>query len=99
VPREDLARFGVDLTERRATPGFVELMDFEIDRCRRLYRSADAGLEYLPPRSARCIRLAGALYEGILDRIEHQGNDVFAARARVPRVQKVRLVATALLRH
>ena len=48
VPQEDLRRFGVDLTERRCTPEFVELMRFEIDRCRALYRSPRRGSPMLP---------------------------------------------------
>ena len=44
IPQEDIRRFGVDLGERRCTPQFVELMKFEIARCRELYRSADEGL-------------------------------------------------------
>ena len=98
MPREDLGRFGVDLGRRRATPEFVDLMRFEIDRCRRLYRSADRGIELLPARSARCIRVASALYEGILDRIDDQGGDVFTHRARVPRRDKAWAVASSLVR-
>ena len=67
VPQEDLRRFGVDLTARRCTPAFVELMRFEIDRCPAAVRSADVGIAMLPPRSARCIGAARVLYGRILD--------------------------------
>jgi phytoene synthase len=93
IPQEDLRRFGVDLTDRRVDAAFVQLMQFEIDRCRQLYRSAELGVAMLPERSARCIAAARQLYEGILDRVEAQHYDVFTTRARVPRVQKVALVA------
>jgi phytoene synthase len=83
IPQEDLARFGVDLTERRCTPEFVGLMRFEIARCRELYRFAATGIAALPGRSARCVATAHDLYGRILDRIEAQGYDVFASRARV----------------
>jgi phytoene synthase len=33
IPQEDVKRFGVDLSERRCSPQFVELMKFEIARC------------------------------------------------------------------
>ena len=98
VPRSDLERFGVDLHERRATTGFVDLMRFEIERCRQLYASAEAGIEMLPGRSARCIRAAHSTYGGILDEIERQGYDVFAGRASVPGVTKLRLVTRELVR-
>ena len=73
VPQEDLARFGVDLAERRCTPEFVALMRFEIERCRELYRHAEEGIAMLPGRSARCVAAAHDLYGRILDRIEAAG--------------------------
>ena len=96
VPQEDLARFGVDLTSRQCTPAFVELMRFEIDRCRSLYRDAEAGIAMLPHRSARCVAAAHDLYGRILDRIEAQGYDVFARRARVPAPVKLAVAARHL---
>ena len=95
LPLEDVRRFGAEsaFAERRATPGFVELMRFEIARCRSLYASADLGVPLLPPSSARCIVAARALYSRILDRIEAQGHDVFVRRARVPTWQKAAMVA------
>jgi 15-cis-phytoene synthase len=96
VPQEDLRRFGVDLGERRCTPAFVELMRFEIARCRALYASAELGIAMLPDRSARCIRAAHTLYGAILGQIERQGYDVFARRATVPTARKALVVARLL---
>jgi 15-cis-phytoene synthase len=93
VPQEDLRRFGVDLTARRCTPEFVELMKFEIERCRVLYRSADDGVQHLPDRSGRCITGARVLYSKILDKIEEQHYDVFAQRASVSTLEKAAMVA------
>jgi 15-cis-phytoene synthase len=97
IPLEDSARFDVDLTERRVTPEFIELMRFEIARCRALYRSADIGIESLPDRSAKCVGAARVLYSRILDRIESQGYDVFSARASVRTRQKAAVVVKLLL--
>ena len=96
LPQEDLRRFGVDLAARRCTPSFVELMRFEIARCRELYRCAEGGIALLPDRSARCIRAAHDLYGRILDRIEAQGYDVFAGRARVSTPRKLAVAARHL---
>jgi phytoene synthase len=96
VPQEDLRRFGVDLTERRCSAAFVELMRFEIERCRALYASAELGIAMLPDRSARCIRAAHTLYSGILDEIERQQYDVFARRATVSTIRKAVVVARLL---
>jgi phytoene synthase len=98
VPQEDIRRFGAEeaFAERRVTPAFVDLMRFEINRARALYRSADAGVLLLPPSSARCIRAARQLYSRILDVIEASGYDVFSRRARVPTWRKAALVAGAV---
>lgn len=93
VPQEDLRRFGVDLSARRRDDAFVELMKFEIARCRELYRSADEGIAMLPAASARCIRAARVLYSGILEQIEGAGYDVFTDRVRVPTWKKVATAA------
>ena len=97
IPQEDVRRFGVDLSRRECTPQFLELMKFEIARCRSLYASADNGIAMLPNRSARCIRAARVLYSRILDRIEQQQYDVFAKRASVSTVQKALTVARLVL--
>jgi len=52
----------------------------------------------LPPRSARCVAVAHDLYGRILDRIERQGYDVFASRARVATPVKLAVVARHLRR-
>ncbi len=99
VPQEDLARFpgAFDaLNQRGVTPGFVELMGFEIERTRALYGQADAGLADLPPASARCVRAARDLYSRILDVIEANGYDVFSRRASVPTWRKAAVMAAAV---
>lgn len=98
LPQAELRRFGVDLAERRVTPDFVELMRFQVSRCRRLYADAAEGERWLPPRSERCVRTARRLYGAILDRIEEAGFDVFAGRVSVPTAAKLRLVAAELRR-
>jgi phytoene synthase len=97
IPQEDIDRFGARaaFTVRGVTPEFVALLQFEIERARALYRSADAGIALLPPSSARCIRAARVLYSRILDAIEANDYDVFASRATVPAWQKWMTVLSA----
>ena len=99
VPQEDLDRFGADPRRRTVDGPWRDLMRFEIDRCRALYRSADRGLELLPPSSARCIGAARTLYSEILDRIEAADYDVFTSRASVPTWRKASLAARLVVRH
>jgi phytoene synthase len=89
LPKEDLERFGADPTARRVDGAWCELMAFEIERARALYRSADRGIPMLRGRAARCIATARVLYSGILDEIEAARYDVFSRRVRVPTSRKV----------
>ena len=97
IPQEDVRRFGVRLEERRCTPEFVELMKFEIARCRELYDSADKGLAMLPNRSRKAITAARKLYSRILDKIEDRNYDVFSGRASVSTASKAVMVMRMLL--
>ncbi|MBI2710648.1 MAG: phytoene/squalene synthase family protein [Actinobacteria bacterium] len=98
LPREDLERFGADPHRRAVDDAWTALMRFEIERARRLYRSADLGIALLPPSSARCVRAARELYAGILDRIEADRYDVFARRVSVPGWRKAAVAARASFR-
>jgi 15-cis-phytoene synthase len=97
IPQEDLRRFDADPDQRRVTPQWRALMEFEIARTRDYYASADLGVGLLPASSGRCIRAARRLYAEILDRIEANRYDVFTRRARVPGWRKATVVAGALL--
>jgi 15-cis-phytoene synthase len=98
LPAEDVRKFGAEsaLSSRRVTPELVDLLRFEIARARELYESADLGIAWLPPASARCIAGARRLYSEILDRIEAADYDVFSTRVSVPTWRKVAVGASIL---
>ena len=101
LPAADLERFGVrrdDLAAPSASPSVRRLVAYEIDRARAHYRAALPGVTVLPARSRRCVRLAYAVYGGILDRIEQADCDVLAGRAVVPRRQRAAAVVRELAR-
>ena len=91
LPQEDLDRFGADPHRRRVDEPWRDVMRFEVERARALYRSADLGVGLLPASSARCIQAARTLYSEILDKIEASGYDVFTERATVPTWRKAAL--------
>jgi phytoene synthase len=97
LPQEDLDRFGADPARRTVDQPWRDVMAFEIERARRLYRSADRGVSMLPPTSARCIQAARTLYSEILDHIEGSGYDVFSHRATVPTWRKATLAGRMML--
>jgi phytoene synthase len=100
LPADELARFGVDHTElarRRVTPEFVALMRFQIARARALFDAADPVVDLFPADGSRLtVRLMQRTYAGILERIEHQGCDVFRARAYVSGPRKLMILGRAV---
>lgn len=104
LPAADLARFGVtpaDLGAARAAGAasgpIRELVAFEVRRARGHYERAAPGVTMLAPASQACIRAAYRLYSGILDEVEKLHYDVFARRARVPRLRRLAVAAGSVL--
>lgn len=86
LPMEDLDAFGV--TRESLLAGvvdrpFTELLKFEIDRIRRLYRYAEEGIAMLAPASRECIRTAFVLYSGILDEVVKRDYQILDRRVAV----------------
>lgn len=92
LPLEDLRRFGVsadDIRKGVVTPEFENLLKFEIERARELYRFSDPGTYRLPRRMRKAVLVSRILYSEILGRVEANGYDVFTKRARTSRWQKL----------
>jgi squalene synthase HpnC len=95
LPAEDRRRFGYteeDMSSRRCTPAFAELMRFEVERTRGYF---DRGAELLPlvPRQVRIdvdLYLRGG--RAVLDAIGRQGYDVWSRRPVVSRRRKLGLL-------
>lgn len=86
LPQESLDMFGVDrdrLRRGRVDESIRNLLAWEIERARGLYRSAEKGIRLVHPTSRDCLRTALELYEEILDEIERADYDVFHGRVRV----------------
>jgi phytoene synthase len=83
LPAEDRARFGVaeaDLAREHATPGLRALLAHEVVRARRLFASAAPAVAAAPASVRPGIRIAIAVYERVLDRVEAARFDVLARR-------------------
>ncbi|MEJ5253342.1 MAG: phytoene/squalene synthase family protein [Chthonomonadetes bacterium] len=92
LPLEDLQRFGVtegDIACGRLEEKVVELLRFEIERTRTLYREAEVGVHLLPREYRYPVLLGARLYAQILRRIETNGYDVFRRRARTSTAEKI----------
>lgn len=101
LPLEDLALF--NYTEADLFNGVVDerwrsLMQFQIQRARKFYASAEAGISALSSDARFPVWAALMLYRGILDVIERNQYDVFRKRAYVPGPQKLTYLPIARLR-
>jgi phytoene synthase len=100
LPAEDRRRHGVresDFAGRSATPELRALVAAEVRRARGLFACAEAAVEAAPASVRPGIRLACAIYLGMLDRVEARGYDVLRRRPRVA-ASRLPIVALAALR-
>jgi squalene synthase HpnC len=101
LPGESLQRFGVterEIAERRATPGFLELMRFEVERARQWFERGLPLARQVDHDLALDIELFTRGGQAILDAIARQGYDVLRRRPAISRPRKLGLVARAALR-
>jgi phytoene synthase len=101
LPLTDLERFGLTRTdlERRIVDERVRaLLQFEINRVRRLEQSARPGISLLSKDCQPCIETARVLYCGIVDAVEGIDYQVFTHRATVSLPRRLRVAIPQALR-
>lgn len=95
LPEEDRQHFGypdTDLEGRRFTPAFAELLRFEVERARELFRQGMPLVARMPAEVRGDIELFARGGLAILDKIEERGFDVWSARPSLSKWEKARLV-------
>ena len=98
LPLEDLRRFNVspdDIAQRRATPQFLELMKFEVERAREWFAKGLPLVKMVSKELAIDIELFSRGGQEILNAIERQGFDVLKSRPVISKSRKLLLVARA----
>ena len=103
IPLEDFARFGCHEGDLGAeaihaghgvrSPAVKQLLAFQAQRARDYYRRADGMLPRRDARKLVAARIMGAIYRGILSRIEAKDYDVFSEVIRVPRPRRALIAA------
>jgi phytoene synthase len=96
LPREDLARFGVDAAVLRYDERFVRLMQFEAQRAREYYDASRPLVELVAQRSRPSLWALMQIYSRLLDRIERSKYDVLERRIRLPWWEKLMIAGRAL---
>jgi squalene synthase HpnC len=98
LPLEDLCRFGVteeDIAQHRATPQFLELMKFEVQRAREWFDRGTPLVKIVNRELAVDLELFSRGGQEILNAIERQGFDVLERRPVISKPRKLWLVARA----
>lgn len=100
LPLEDLRKFGVtgdDIAHGRATPEFIALMTFEVERARDWFRRGFPLVGMVGRELAIDIELFSRGGQEILNAIERQAYDVLRQRPVISKSRKLLLVARAAL--
>ncbi len=101
IPQSDMDRFGVNVTDiqtRVANPGYQDLMKFQVDRTRDLFRQGYALHQHLDAgfKLEFSAITAGGL--AVLNAIEGQDYDTLRDRPTVSRFQKIGIMTKIYLR-
>jgi squalene synthase HpnC len=100
LPLEDLRRFGItgdDIAQRRATPQFVAMMKFEVERAREWFARGLPLVKMVNRELAIDLELFSRGGQEILNAIERQGFDVLKARPEISKSRKLLLVLRAAM--
>jgi len=100
LPLEDLRRFGVtgdDIAQRRATPQFVAMMKFEVERAREWFERGLPLVKMVDRALAVDLELFSRGGQEILNAIERQGFDVLRSRPVISRPRKLMLILRAAM--
>ncbi len=98
LPLEDLRRFGVtgeDIAQRRATPQFITMMKFEVERAREWFERGLPLIKKVDRELAVDLELFSRGGQEILRAIERQGFDVLHSRPVISKTRKLMLVVRA----
>ena len=101
IPREDLARFGVDthvLTNGTAPVALRPVLAFETERAREYYRSAEELLPLVDDDSQPALWTLVEIYRRLLERIALRDYDVFSHRVSLSTAEKITVLARGFLR-
>jgi phytoene synthase len=94
LPQDRLRAHGLTnevIASRTWNEALETLMREEVERAHALYREAETGIRFLAPDGRLGVLVAARLYRGILTRIERQGFNPFAGRARTSLAEKTTL--------
>ena len=101
LPREDFARFGLDvhiMTNGSASDSLRPVLEFEAMRARGFYRSADELLPLIDEDSRPALWTLVEIYRRLLERIIARNYDVFSTRVKLSTAEKLSVLSKGFWR-
>lgn len=101
IPEEDLARFGLtvsDLTNAPNPSRLRPLLAFEAGRARECYTAGDELIPYISEDSQPALWVLVNIYRRLLGKIEAEQYDVFTAKVALSRWEKMRVLAKGFVK-
>lgn len=101
LPSEDLRRFGVEanaLTKGNAAAVFRPVLEFEAQRAREMYRSAEELIPLVDDDSQPALWTLVEVYRRLLERIVARGYDVFSGRVQLSTAEKLGILTKGFVR-
>jgi len=101
IPAEDLEKFGLTALDLRtgADPERLrQLLELETERARKFYCAAEDLLPLVDEDSQPALWTLVTVYRTLLDKITRMNYDVFTAKVRLSRFEKMRILAKGLRR-
>jgi phytoene synthase len=103
IPQTEMRQFQCTIDDLRReieaagsgiqSPAVKALLRHQAQRARDYYRRADGSMPRADARRLVAAQIMGAIYRGILDRIERRDYDVFSTVVRIPRPQRALIAA------
>lgn len=100
IPFEDIEAFSCNermLASQRATPEFVNLLSFQVERTRKLFESAAELPRMVDRRISVDVELFRRAGLAVLDEIQAVGYDVLSHRPRLSKVKKAGLLISCIV--
>jgi phytoene synthase len=101
LPREDMAQFDLDaksLANGAGAASFRPVLEFETERARQLYRSAEALLPLIDEDSQPALWTLVEVYRRLLEKIAARNYDVFSERVHLSTAEKLGILGKGFLR-
>jgi len=101
LPEEDLAKFGLTVSDVLASPDparFRPLLAMEADRAREFYASGEELIPYISEDSQPALWVLVTIYRSLLERIAEKQYDVFTAKVALSTWEKLRILGKGFFR-